>query len=137
MGLTFYPKKRIKPHCPSQFDDGSWDVNVCGADLLGQVHHDLGLPLGTSQRLSNGPPFWIPFSMEAKLALETSKKIAQATDAQIVKVLDEEWVREYWDGTPEEFVGWVRDWGKFLKKCGGYKEGGYDDDKEDEEEDDI
>ena len=117
MSLTYRAIKKIKPHCSSQLDDGSWDVNVCGCDLLGIFHEHLGLPTCPETGKLEG---WhrVPYQMDAHTATITANKIAKTTDETIMRILNRAGGR--WGSTPEEFLKWVRDWQLFLTICGGY-----------------
>jgi hypothetical protein len=117
MSLTYRSILKNKPHCSSQFDDGSWDANVCGCDLLGILHEHLGLPTCPETGKLEG---WhrVPYQMDKHMSATTADKIAGTTDEIIMKVLDK--ANHLWGGTPEEFIKWVRNWQLFLATCGGY-----------------
>ena len=109
MGLTY---------CPRNKSIDAFDVNVCGADILGGIHHALGLPVYASRF---APPYRAPFSMKAKEARAAAKLLATKTDDEINAVIKDEHLESCWGDSLDEFVKWTRSWGNFLQNCSGYK----------------
>ena len=118
MSLQYRPNKKMKPHCPSQYD-GIFDANVSGCNLLGALHRKFGLPVFDD-------PFctWIcrvSYSMDRETAEAASKKLSQVTDDEILAFFHSEpWIKGAWAGSDMDFVGWVRDWQLFLERSEGY-----------------
>jgi len=118
MGLVYYPKQPMEPHCPSQYeDDGAWDVNAWGADLLGTVHAALDIPVYDI----GGSPYRVPYSATAAESEAMAKQLAEVSDTQIQEVFESHDLSRGFDGSVEDFIEWIRDWQKFLEKCKGYE----------------
>jgi len=118
MGLVYYSNAKIEPHCPSQYKDGAWDVNVAGAEILGKIHHEFGLPCSNLHYVDMPDIFRVPYKTDAKTAKEMSQKLSQRSDDEIRKLLIG--ATHLWGDSVEGFVEWVRDWQLFLAKCEGY-----------------
>ena len=105
MGIVYHP-------CKKGVD--AFDVNFCGAEVLGTIHHALSLPLYRDYTDR------VPYKMKKTDANNSSKLLAAKTDVEIKELLKIEVVKLGWGGTQDEFVEWVRTWGNFLATCQGY-----------------
>lgn len=121
MSLTYSPIAEIVPHCKSQDDDGGWDVNSSGANLLGGLHSQLNLPVCNSEHIISDCPR-VPYSMDKVIAEATARKLSGISDEDVKATLERFkscWVDEL--DAVNCYLEWVRDWQKFLEVCGGYK----------------
>jgi hypothetical protein len=96
-------KRRVHP----------FDVNTSGASLLAEIHKVAGAPL------CHGIDYRVPYSASAEEAVFMADKIDALTPAQ-VDALCKETLNIWHDMSPNWFVNFVREWARFLRKCGGY-----------------
>lgn len=122
MSLSYRPVSKIKPHCPSQYDDGSWDVNVAGAEMLGGLHLQLELPTSRSPDVCPDYPPRVPYEMDKATAEATAKKLSETSDEDVKATFER--FKDCWVDRPgaiDEYLEWARNWQKFLEVCGGYE----------------
>lgn len=95
-----------------------FNVNSCGADLLGHVHRLAGAAMSANREQAIMPR--VPYVTSNAECCASSAKIAALQDTQIIALLDQPAVRECFNDTPADFVAFVRSWQKYLLCCGGY-----------------
>lgn len=112
MGRTYYA---MSEEAKGRFGKSNFDVNISGAQILGMLHKKLGLPLHASIFSNHDTPD-TPFAMDAADAKDTAQKLAAIPDEEIAAAMPD----KLFDGTPYEFVEFVRSWQAFLETCEGY-----------------
>jgi hypothetical protein len=99
-------------------NDTRFDVNFCGAELLWHAHRSAGAAIYVDPDL---PDLFqrVPYAATADEAIAMADALDVAPPEAYKALFDGE-VARGWDGTPEEYIAWVREWSAFLRKSGGY-----------------
>lgn len=123
MGLDYFAKK-----------GGCFSVNTAGADVLGLLYKNLGLPLydldlqgSIEGRVSRIKGFAIAragYVLEADQAVAVADAIQAKSDDEIsaaIQLIFDEGHDLIDPGDPRaDTVAWFRLWERFLRGCGGY-----------------
>jgi hypothetical protein len=109
MGLTYYPKSK---------DVSEFDVNVAGADLLGQVHKIVGASLCDARFDQEIPR--VHYVNDRETCLKDASILRDAIENKREALAALATPENYWDGTSDEFIEWIDSWQEFNEHCGGY-----------------
>lgn len=119
MGVSYVPKNKKCTEYPM--------LNFSGADLIGFVFRDLGLPV-VRQMAIPGDDFESYRIMDEvsskKDCIRMSERLAFKLDKATTKPIIENIIKKYklWDGTADDLIEWLRTlWVPFLRDCHGYK----------------
>jgi hypothetical protein len=112
MGRTYHPaNKATEP----------FDANVAGTELLSRLVRLLNLERADySGHPTLAGKFDPPWECGPNRAEKMARQLAVAPDNYLRSLGEEVKHDRLFDGTPDEFVAFVREWQHWLEKCGGY-----------------
>lgn len=108
-----------RTYSPKNHEAGKFSVNSAGTSILSELVETLRLPRANYKKAYLQDQFDPPWEAPSEVAKQMSAQLEESPDLSLVGVYNS--VRDLFDGTPEEFVKWVRGWQEWLKNCDGYK----------------